>query len=285
VTIRTVPTDPVGRPPLGHLLPLYVYPANLPGRQGRDEWDVCLRSRFDAPTYVIANVADGVADPRAPWSGVDSPGPGAWAVMEATTTPRPTSELADPVYRDVIAQLACRGVDVLGYVDTGYGHTPLGTPGSADPATVLGQARLWFELYPGICGVFLDQVPTSGSPAERRTIRAVTDRVPGIVVANSGQLPGSEWLFAAGADLVVYENYLSEFLTLELPAWTASVAPATLGAILHDAESPAEVQQACSIARAIGVGLLYVTDGRQESGNPYDGLPSPAFWSARLDSR
>ncbi len=274
---------PPDRSALGHIVPLYAYPANLPCRQGRDEWEAYLGARTGTAGYVIANVADGVADPRALWSTVASPGPGAWAVAEVTTAPRPMAEFVDPVYRDVIAGMALSGAQVLGYVDFGYGRTPLGTPESADPATVLGQALLWFELYPGICGIFLDQVPTEETPASRRSIRAVADRVPGAVVVNAGNLPASPWFLESGASLVVYENYLSDFLTLRLPSWTAAIPPSSLGVILHDAGTPADVAQACSVARAKGFGFVYVTDGRQDSGNPYDGLPSPPIWSALLD--
>ena len=206
-----------GGTPLGRIIPLYVYPANLPGRQGRDEWESCSGTECGGPTFVIANVANGVADPRAPWTNVPSPGPGAWSVQEATTATLAVLPQVDPAYEDAITSLVHRGVQVLGYVDTGYGCIPLGTPDSADPSTVLGQARLWFDLYPGVCGVFLDQVPTAGTVAERHGIRMISDLVPGIVAANSGQLPGSDWLVAAGADLVVYENYLADFLTGAAP--------------------------------------------------------------------
>ena len=174
---------------------------------------------------------------------------------------------------------------MLGYVDTGYGRTATGATDSTDPDTLLGQVNLWSTLYPGIAGVFLDQVPTCGSPAERRAVRAVADRAPGTLVVNSGQLPDSDWLLEAGADLVVYEHDVCEFLELEMPAWTSAVDPTALGAILHDARSPADVRAACTVARARGFGFLYVTDGRQDSGNPYDGLPSPAIWSAFLEAR
>ena len=271
-----------GGTPLGRIIPLYVYPANLPGRQGRDEWESCSGTECGGPTFVIANVANGVADPRAPWTNVPSPGPGAWSVQEATTATLAVLPQVDPAYEDAITSLVHRGVQVLGYVDTGYGCIPLGTPDSADPSTVLGQARLWFDLYPGVCGVFLDQVPTAGTVAERHGIRMISDLVPGIVAANSGQLPGSDWLVAAGADLVVYENYLADFLTLEPPPWTAAVGPGSLGAILHGAGGPADVARAIATAEANGFGHLYVTDGCQGSGNPYDGLPSPAIWNALL---
>ena len=46
--------------------------------------------------------------------------------------------------------------------------------------------------------------------------------------------------------------------------------------------SPAEVADTCAEARAKGFGYVYVTDGRQDSGNPYDGLPSPPIWEALL---
>jgi hypothetical protein len=263
---------------------MYVYPANLAnGSRGADVWATCPPCRSEgAVTYLIANVANGVADPTSLLSSAVSPGPGAWAVAEeSVATGRPV-DLADPNYQRAIAGARRRGARPLGYVNLEHGTAPLGSPDSTDPATVLGQVRLWFELYPGMQGVFLDQVTTAGSVDDQRYHRTIAEHVPGTVVANAGQLPGSDWLLKSGADIVVYENYLADFFTMSLPSWTDRYPPHRLGAILHDARSPAEVAAASAEARAMGFGFLYVTDGRQDSGNPYDGLPSPAIWHARL---
>ena len=138
------------------------------------------------------------------------------------------------------------------------------------------------RAHPGIQGVFLDQVATAGTLADRRYLQTIARHVPGTVVSNAGQLPDSDWLLDSGSDMVVYENYVADFHTLSLPPWTSRYPAYRLGAILHDVRSPVEVAVAYAEARAMGFGYVYVTDGRQDSGNPYDGLPSPAIWAAGL---
>jgi hypothetical protein len=266
---------------------MYVYPANLPGGpRGEDAWRACPPRRADgAVTYLIANVADGVADPTSRPADAVSPGPGAWSVDEALATTRRPADLVDRNYRRAIAGCRRRGARLLGYVNIDHGAAPLGSPHSTDPGTVLGQIRLWFELYPGIEGVFLDQVTTGGTFADRRYHQTIAHNVPGTVVANAGQLPASDWLLDSGSDMVVYENYVADFHDMSLPSWTSDCPAPRLGAILHDVGSPTEVAETCAEARARGFGYVYVTDGRQASGNPYLGLPSPPVWDALLNGR
>jgi hypothetical protein len=273
-------------PALGHIIPMYVYPANLPnGSQGEDLWNACPGSGPDGVVpYVIANVANGVTDPQNLLGSPVSPGPGAWSVDEASAYP-PSGELVDHHYRRAIAGCARRGARLLGYVNIEHGAAPLGSPDSIDPATVLGQIRLWFLLYPGIQGVFLDEATTADTLAGRRYHRTIVRNVPGTVVTNAGQLPSSDWLLDSGSDMVVYENYLADFQMMRMPSWALRGDRRRLGAILHDATSPAEVRQTCAEARAKGFGYVYVTDGRQDSGNPYEGLPSAAIWEALLTER
>jgi len=284
VTYRSETTDEAVRPALGHIIPMYVYPANIPnGSQGEDAWKACPGSRPDGVvTYVIVNVASGVADQKTRFASPLSPGPGAWSVDEASTCPVQPSNLVDPNYRRAVASCSRRGARLLGYVNIEHGTAPLGSPHSADPATVLGQVRLWFELYPGIQGVFLDQVTTAGTLADRRYHRTIARNVPGTIITNAGQLPSSDWLLDSGSEMVVYENYLADFQRMSLPSWASRCGQRRLGAILHDAISPSEVAETCAEAKAKGFGYVYVTDGRQDSGNPYDGLPSPPIWEALL---
>jgi Spherulation-specific family 4 len=269
-------------PPPGYLIPMYVYPANIPdGARGADEWEACTGSQPDERvTYVIANVANGVADPasrRAPGGGA---GPGDCSASEEPGWCLESADRTDPNYRRAISECAARGARLLGYVNTQHGTAPLGSAHSTDPGTVLGQVHLWFELYPGIEGVFFDQVSTAGNRSDRLYYESISGRVPGTVIANPGQLPSSDWLLQTGADLVVYENDVAGFASFRPPTWMADYPPGRFAAILHDVGSPEEVSEVCLEARRRGFGFVYVTDGRQSTGNPYDGLPSEPIWTA-----
>ena len=212
------------------------------------------------------------------------PGP-AWAVQETSDRGGQAADLVDPHYQRAIAACAGRGSHSSGYMNIEHGTAPLGSSNSSDPGTVLGQIRLWFELYPDIGGIFLDQVTTAGTLADRRYHQTIARNVPGTLVTNAGQLPSSDWLLDSGSAMVVYENYVGDFQELRLPPWASRCGRGRLGAILHDVGSPAQVAETCAEARAKGFGFVYVTDGRQDSGNPYLGLPSPPIWEALQASR
>jgi len=263
--------------PLGHLIPMYVYPADLEGGpDGARAWAACSAAcRGGTPVSVVANVADGVLDPAAPLGhGVDGP----WSPRQAARLALPPP---DPFYAAAVAGCVRDGATVLGYVNTQHGTVPVGLPDVPNPSTVLGQAALWRALYPEVGGFLVDQVPTSGTPAERRYYTAVAQGVEGAVVVNSGAVPLSDWLLAdVGADVVVYENDVAAFEAFEPPPWMGAHPPEAFAAVLHDARATAEVVEVCDHARRAGFGSVYVTDGRQASGNPYDGLPSPAIWRA-----
>jgi hypothetical protein len=248
---------------------MYVYPANIPGgARGTDEWETCTGTQCDERvTYVIANVANGVAGP-----------------LKESGQPIESIDRTDPNYRRAIEDCAARGARPLGYVNTQHGTAVLGSAHSTDPGTVLGQVHLWFELYPGIEGVFFDQVSTEGTRAERHYYESIIGQAPGTVIANSGQLASSDWLLQSGADLVVYENDVAGFASFRPPPWMAGYPPGRFAAILHDVDSPAEVSEVCLEVRRKGFGFVYVTDGRQSTGNPYSGLPSEPIWTALQDS-
>ena len=141
------------RSPLGHLIPMYVYPANIPGgARGVDEWEACAGiQRDERVTYVIANVANGVADPscRAP---VSRTGPGDGSAVEESGQPIESIDRTDPNYRRAIAGCAAQGARLLGYVNTQHGTAALGSAHSTDPSTVLGRSTCGSSCIPGSKG-------------------------------------------------------------------------------------------------------------------------------------
>jgi hypothetical protein len=101
VTYRSGTADEADVSALGHIIPMYVYPANLPnGSRGADIWETCPPCRPEGVvTDLIANVANGVADPTALHTSAVSPGPGAWSIHEASASTGTPVDLVDPNYR------------------------------------------------------------------------------------------------------------------------------------------------------------------------------------------
>jgi hypothetical protein len=273
------------------IIPMYVYPADIPGHaDGEAAWSQACANAPAGDTgasYLVANVYDGVVNPRA-----IAPTPGDPATADGFADPHiPTYRIAgsshtaltvDPNYAKAIAN--CAGsVRVLGYVSTRYGATPLGRAGSFDPATVLGQVDLWHRLYPEIAGIFLDEVSSDPGSGHAAYYAAIGHGITGAVVANVGAAPSTSWLLDGGADvLVMYEGDAARFSSFVMPTWTTDFPAGDFAVVVHNTGSPDQVLAICARSRDENVGTLYVTDGRLDSGNPYAGLPSPPIWDALL---
>jgi hypothetical protein len=275
------------------IIPMYVYPADIEGlANGEAAWMTVCESPVgdDGPTYVVANVFNGPVNPQA-----IAPKPGDPSTADGFADPQfpsyrikgsdRTALTVDPNYEKIIRRCSA-STRVLGYVSTAYGTVPIGSPGSFDPATVLGQVALWHLLYPGISGIFLDEVTSNPITASQtRYYEAIGSTIDDPIVANVGAPPGSDWLLANGAAdlLIVYEGDASRFATIDMPEWVSDHPASTFGTILHNARSPAQVREICARSWRQNIGSLYITDGRIETGNPYNGLPSEPIWRALLD--
>jgi hypothetical protein len=275
------------------IIPMYVYPADIAGESpGNQEWlhaTSQARAGDGGPSKLIANVFNGAVNPGAiaprpndPQSadGFADPAVSTYAIRGSALR-APT---IDPTYAAIIARCSPT-TPVLGYVSTHYGAVPLGRAGHFDPATVIGQINLWFTLYPSIAGIFLDEV--SSSPADGRAAYylSASRAAKGIVVANVGAPPPTDWLLRDGVatTLVMFENAASTFTAFAMPDWTASYPPGAFAVIAHGATSVDEVRQIRHKSAQMNIGSLYVTDHSMAHGaNPYRGLPSPPFWQALL---
>jgi hypothetical protein len=277
---------------------MYVYPVDIAGEAaGEREWEAAsaeatrrgeAAAEAPGPSYLIANVFDGVVHPEARPPRPHEPGTADGFADPAASTyawddSGRRAPTIDPNYARIIARCAPR-TPVLGYVSTRYGARPLGRPGTVDPTTVLGQVRLWRWLYPAIGGVFLDEVSSSPDDGQGDYYETVTAAVDGKVVANLGTPPPTDWLLARQiADtLVVFENTAAAFDRFAMPAWAAAHPPSAFAAIAHGATSPDDVRRIRRRSSAMDIGALYVTDRTMADGNPYRGLPSPPFWRALL---
>lgn len=111
----------------GILIPLYVYPSSIYTNTTYNTLIDLKKNYHDVPMYVVLNPASG---------------PGT---------------VTDGNYTVAIKRLQGAGCIVLGYIATNYGATAL--------STVTGHVDTWLSLYPGIDGIFVDEVvssPTSG---------------------------------------------------------------------------------------------------------------------------
>ena len=179
----TPPSELATRGP-GMIIPLYIYPADHRG---------LLPEAFRA----VATLAE--ENPELQILVVVNPanGPG---------------ETVDPNYRRAVRRLSRSGAGVLGYVASGFGERPVELM-EADVAR-------WDRLYPGVSGIFLDELLWTWERPEyegrvatvARSLRAAAADVGlGAIVVNPGTpVP---WFYYEDFDVIV---------TYERPDWPAS---------------------------------------------------------------
>jgi hypothetical protein len=170
---RAVAFHALAQQPAGLLVPMYVYPGDV---DAHPEWRHLLdakRERETIPFWVIVNPASGPGD------------------------------RVDPNYTRAIARLRGAGCVVLGYVTTSYGRRP--------GADVRGEVDRWPALYPGIHGIFFDEMGNEDT-AEAAAYQAALSRHAHAVglwptVANPGTDVPARYFESDAADvLVVHEG-------------------------------------------------------------------------------
>jgi len=226
-------------------VPAYFHPADRP-----DEWRLLHEASAATTAMVVANVMNGPGHERTQiWAGA-------------------------------FAGVRANGVDLVGYVDTGYfGTTGLATRlGSTSSADWIAQIQQdvadWFELYGlEINGIFYDQIATRcgsrraiidlraacsmlGDDVHRRDPAGVTVMNPGTAVPEHLLEAADVWVTFEGP----YERYI------DLDACHDIVGHRTRRAhrvwhIVHGAETTEHHDEVAMLANARGADHLYVTAG------------------------
>lgn len=209
------------------------------------------------------------------------------------------AEPFDPALATVIGRLRAGGVEVLGYVDTGYlGGTGAVTtrhhPGSTESGDWRIQAgvdaRTWLDGYRryGLSGVFLDRTP-AGRGADDTYLRAYRDLVdavrrggPATVVINPGVPPDERYTEVADVIVVVEDSYAA-YRHWRPPSWIGRHPPSRFWHLVHGAATARRMRTAVELARRRNAGHLYVTDAVvDESGGPWNTLPARPYWHDQL---
>jgi Spherulation-specific family 4 len=165
-----------------------------------------------------------------------------------------------PGYREAIAAERSAGVQVLGYVHTGYG--------ARDPAAVLADARRYRAWY-GTDGVFLDEAGHSDEQlpyyqAISQTLRGLGERI----VLNPGVVP-TRGYFGIADVVVTFEGPASEYAAAvgRMPAWVGALPRSRVAHLIHTADA----DQAMRAAALGAAGWLYATSGALP--DPWSTLP------------
>ncbi|MEQ0562342.1 spherulation-specific family 4 protein [Amycolatopsis sp. NEAU-NG30] len=174
-----------------------------------------------------------------------------------------TGPLLDDVFLGPLERLGEAGIEVAGYVDTGYGSRPA--------AEVVAEAGRYADWY-GVDGVMFDRVSASfddlGHYASlARAVRAIGVRT---LAFNHGAHPAEA--YAEHADLLgTFEGPFTSYVDAGIPRWVRRWPAERFAHLVHSVPPGyfAEVQRLASRRNAANV---FVTD--QGGPNPWHCLPA-----------
>jgi hypothetical protein len=200
--------------------------------------------------------------PGSDWDNVASAASaGAQIIAIINPSSGPISSGPDSTWTTYMNKLTAAGVDMVGYV-----HTSYGARASSD---VTGDVDVYASMYPGLKGIFLDEV--SADASEISYYQTVYSHISGIsgyanTILNPGAQPDEGYL-AVSTSIVIFESPASS-LSSNFASWVtcASSASAKSGYKYHFAgiaygASSSEMSSVLSTMEAAGMGLVYVTDG------------------------
>lgn len=199
------------------------------------------------------------------------------AIMNPASGP---GVVANVDYKKVLAYCHTKKQKVIGYVATGYG--------TVDLAKVVTAINKYYSLYPGIDGIFLDEMANDpakavvGSSNARTYYRSLYKHIKArtagaeLVVGNPGAAAKTDWQLSGPAvDVaVIFEGTAAKYAGWRAPAWVSTYRATRFSHLVYDTTA-ASRQQVCAASRARNAGNLYVTDDVLP--NPWDTLPP--YWS------
>ena len=153
----------------GLLVPMYVYPADIHKNAAYNKLIELKREYETIPFWVVLNPASG-----------------------------PGKEI-DANYTKAIDRLEGAGCVVIGYVSTDYGKRP--------PADVQKEIGQWLKMYPGIHGIFFDEMIYEDTDAGAKYQAALNQYAHDTgcwpTVANPGADTPGRYFANPGADVIV----------------------------------------------------------------------------------
>ena len=183
---------------------------------------------------------------------------------------------ADPNYVEALARCSSKGQTVIGYVTTSYRKRTL--------PSVKAEIDEFFRLYPGLGGIFVDEMSNETAPSIKRYYRRLYKHVKAIspdalVVANPGVPALTPWQVTRVivADvLVVYEGPAEEYRTWEPPDWITSRDASRFAQLVYKTTDPAMTTAVCAESVDKNAGWIFVTEGVMP--NPWNVPPDAAMY-------
>ena len=198
------------------------------------------------------------------------------AVMNPASGPGPA---ANPDYQRVVDYCHARGQRVVSYVHTSYGSRPA--------ADVIADIDATYRFYPGIDGVFLDEMSTSQATAPYyQALYAAIKAKPGTrdVVGNPGTAASTGWQLdtPVADEIVIFEGTAAQYQRWSPPGWAMRKVASQFSHLVYATSGVSAMRQVCSSSKSRNGGYMFVTDDVLP--NPWDTLPAAPYWASEIQA-
>ena len=159
--------------------------------------------------------------------------------------------------------------------------------GARSLTTVRAEIDAYYAFYPGIDGIFLDEM--SNNQATRIYYAWLYQYIrgkpgPHAVIGNPGAAAPSAWqLTTPVADaIVVFEGSAAAYAAWSPPSWVRGRVASTISNLVYATPNETTMRQVCASSKAKNAGYMYVTPDVLP--NPWDTLPAGTYWTNAVAS-
>lgn len=216
----------------------------------------------------------------------DGAGTGYWNALNAAASKVPLVAIMnpnsgpgasiDPNYTNVLANFRAAGGHAIGYVFTGYGTRPL--------AVVKSEVDLYRAFYPGVEGIFVDEMANDGSASNLTYYGNLyayirSNQPNALIVGNPGTQTLEAYLTQPAADVLVtfendtgYPGYVPD-------AWTTNHGASNFCHLTYAVTNAATMTNYLQLAITRNAAWVFVQSDVLP--NPWDTLP--AYWTNEVN--
>jgi hypothetical protein len=181
-------------------------------------------------------------------------------------------------YAEQVRNSQAAGLDVLGYVYTGYADD------SRSIAAVAADIDKYYAWY-AVDGIVFDEASTDCS---RQPYYAVLNSYvkqkggKAITVLNPGTWTEECYMTCADIIITFEDTYSAYIARYRAPRWARKYDPGRFWHLIHSTPTEEDMLHVVRLSKARRAGWVYVTS--DEMPNPWDTLPAPAYWAAELEA-
>lgn len=184
----------------------------------------------------------------------------------------------DPNYVAVVNSLRAAGGKVLGYIYSSYA--------ARDTNAIKADITSFFNFYP-LDGVFIDEMQNTAVTNDYNYYASLyqfiqTKGTNLLVFGNPGTTTQEPYLTQPTVDgLITFENDATNYPAYPTDGWVTNHLARQFGHVTYAVSNAAAMTNVVNLAASRNAGWLFVTDGNNNAGNPYDRLP--AYWTNEVN--